>query len=178
MKAKFLLLSLLVAPALAACTYGGQGGGTTSVFQHLTITHDGDVIAHAHDGSSARITRSGDLDIQGKSIGVTQAQRELLKGYRNDALALRSDAVATGKAGARTGLHAVGAVVSGLASGNPDSIDAKVNASAGQVRAMAQAVCKDLAQLYANQNKVVAALPAFKPYATIEPHEVSDCKAE
>lgn len=178
MKAKLFLLPLLLAPALAACTHGGQGGSTTSVFQHLTITNDGDAIAHAHDGSNARIDAAGDLEIQGKSVKVTQAQRELLKSYRNDALALRSDAVATGKAGARTGLHAVGAAVSGLASGNPDSIDAKVNASADQVRTMAQAVCKDLAQLYADQNKVVAALPAFQPFATIEPHEVSDCKAE
>lgn len=178
MKTKFLLLPFLLAPALAACTDGGQEGGTTSVFQHLSINNNGDVTAHAHDGSSARIDSAGDLEIRGKRVDVTQAQRELLKSYHADALAVRGDAIATGKAGARTGLHAVGAVVSGLASGKPDSIDAKVDASADEVRTKVRALCQDLARLYSDQGKLVVALPSFGPYATIESHEVSDCEAD
>jgi hypothetical protein len=163
---------------LAACSQGRGDDGHTSVFQHLSIADNGDVIAHARDGSSARISAAGDIEIGGKPITVTAAQRRLLQSYHADTLALRRDAVATGKAGIQTGLHAISAVAKGLASGNPDSIDAEVNSRAQKVDALAHGVCQDLARLYADQGQVATAIPAFNPYATIEPREVSDCDAD
>lgn len=160
---------------LAACSQGDYDHADTSVFRHLSIAKNGDVLAHARDGSSARISPAGDLVIGEKRIAGDSGQRKLLRSYYADALALRDDAVATGKAGVQTGLTAVSAVASGLASGNPDSIDPKVNAKADKVDALAQTVCRDLARLYTDQGEVTAAIPAFGPYATIEPHEVSDC---
>jgi hypothetical protein len=159
---------------LVACTHGGKHEHT-SVFQHLSIQNDGGVIAHAHDGSDARIAATGDLQIRDRHVAVNPAQRELLKAYHDDALTLRDDAVATAGAGARTGLTALDAVATGLARGDPDSIDAKVEPEADKVDALAQTVCRDLAQLHAAQEKLVAAVPPFRPYATIESHEVSDC---
>jgi hypothetical protein len=160
---------------LAACSHGN---GHDSVFQHLSITGNGDVIAQARDGSRARISAAGDLEIAGQRIAVTPSQRELLRGYHADTLALRNDAIATGKAGMETGLHAIGAVAKGLASGNPDSIDSQVEGRAKKVDALADAVCRDLARLYANQGQLTTAIPEFSPYATIEPHEVSDCRGD
>ncbi|HET7222765.1 MAG TPA: hypothetical protein VFI81_06185 [Rhodanobacteraceae bacterium] len=169
---------LLIVATVAACSRGGGHDRSTSIFQHLSIADNGDVVAHARDGSDARITAAGDLDIQGKSLAVTPAQRELLKGYHADAVVLRKDAVATGEAGMKTGMHALDAVAKGLASGNADSIDREVDSRAKQVDALANAVCQDLARLYADQGKVAAAMPAFGPYATIEPHEVSECRGD
>ena len=175
MKSKLLLLPLLLAPALGACSHGDR---ETGAFQHLSIADNGDVIAHARDGANARIDAAGDLEIQGKSVAVNPAQRKLLQSYHADALALRNVAVATGKAGVQTGLTALSAVASGLASGNPDSIDSKVDAKAGKVDALAATVCRDLAHLYADQREVTAAIPAFAPYATIDSHDASDCNSD
>ncbi len=166
----------LATALLAACGHGGgDHSGAMSAFRHLTITDSGDVMVHARNGSKARITATGDLYIEGKSITTTAAERELLQDYHSGAVALRRDAIATGKAGMDTGIHALGAVAKGLASGNPDSIDSEVNSRAKKVDALADAVCQDLARLYADQGKVAAAIPAFHPYATIEPREVSEC---
>ncbi len=158
---------------LAACTHDSDEND--SAFRHLSIADNGDVVVHAHDGTNARISAAGDLEMVNKQVAVNPVQRGLLKAYHDDALTLRDDAVATGKAGARTGLTAVGAVASGLANGDPDSIDSKVKPEADKVDALAQAVCRDLGKLHAAQEKLVAAVPSFQPYATIESHEVSDC---
>lgn len=162
---------------LAACSSGGRDAGHTSVFQHLSIADNGDVIAHAHGGGDARVSAAGALAIAGKPVAVNPAQRQLLQGYHADALKLQKDGIATGAAGLSTGLHALGAVATGLANGDPDSIDSKVNARADKVEALARVVCEDFARLYADQGKVTAAIPAFAPYATIEAHDVSDCHA-
>ena len=158
---------------LAACAY--DSNEHDSAFEHLSIASNGDVIAHAQDGSDARITAAGDLEIENKHVGVAPAQRGMLRAYHDGALALRNDAVAIGKAGAHTGLAALGAVATGLASGDPDSIDSKVEHETDKVDALAQTVCRDLAKLYVAQQKLVVAVPPFQPYATIESHEVSDC---
>lgn len=172
---------LLVASSLGvlgACSHAGNDSQTTSVFQHLSIANNGDVMVHARAGSDARITATGDLSIQGTNVAVTPAQRELLQGYHADATRLRKDAIATGKAGMETGMHALDAVAKGLASGNADSIDSEVNSHANKVDALAHAVCQDLARLYADQGRVTATIPAFSPYATIESHEVSECRGD
>ena len=162
---------------LGACASGDDTGTSTSALQHISIARNGDVIAHAHDGSSARISATGDLEIRGRSVAVTSSQRDLLQGYHAAALALRNDAIATGKAGVETGMHALDAVAKGLASGKPDSIDAEITPRANKVDALAQTVCRDLEHLHADQTAVAAALPAFAPYATIEQREVSGCSA-
>lgn len=166
---------MLAIGLLAACSSGGQGSRHSSVFQHLSIAGNGDVIVHARNGTDARITAAGDLDLDRKPVAVTPAQRPLLEAYHADALALRRDAIATGKAGAGLGLNALGTVAKGLASGDPDSIDKKLQPQADKVDALGQKVCVDLAALHAAQDKLVSALPAFQPYATIESHDASEC---
>jgi hypothetical protein len=174
---RFVGLALCLA-LLAACGSGGHDARSTSVFQHLSISDNGDVIAHADGGGDARISAAGELEIAGKPVPVDPTQRQLLASYHADAVKLQKDGIATGAAGLSTGMHALSAVASGLASGNPDSIDAKVNAKADKVEALARTVCADLAHLYTDQGQVTAAVPAFAPYATIEQHEVSDCHTD
>ena len=163
---------------LGACASGDDTGTSTSAFQHISIARNGDVIAQSHDGSSARISATGDLDIRGRSVAVTPSQRELLRDYHAEALTLRNDAIATGTAGVETGMHALDAVAKGLASGKPDSIDAEITPRANKVDALAQTVCRDLEHLYTDQTAVAATLPEFAPYATIEEREVSGCPAK
>jgi hypothetical protein len=175
MKTKLVLPLVLLASAVAACDQGGVGTGS---YQHLSIADNGDVIAYAHGGGNARISASGELEIAGKPVQVSPAQRQLLQGYHADAVKLQKDGIATGAAGLSTGIHALGAVAAGLASGDPDSIDAKVNAKADKVEALARLVCEDLSRLYADQGKLTGAIPEFAPYATIESRDVSDCHTD
>ena len=174
---KLCILCAASGLAVLAASCSRADGNSTSAFEHLSIASNGDVIAHARDGGNARIGAAGDLEIQGKQVAVTPAQRQLLQTYHSDAVALRNDAIATGKAGMQTGLHALDAVAKGLASGHPDSIDSEVNSRASKVDALANAVCTDLGRLYTAQGEVTTAIPAFGPYATIEQHEVSDCRS-
>lgn len=167
------LLSLLALfAATAACSH------SDSEFRHLNMLDDTHVAIHAPDRSDAILTANGELSIEGKSIPLDATQSQIAARYFASAMALRKDAVKTGAAGASTAATAIASVVEGLASGNPDSIDAKVNASAAKVDAAANKVCADLQALAKAQDDLAAALPPFKPYATIAAREVNDCKSD
>jgi hypothetical protein len=149
----------------------------SSVFQHITL-HDGSIAVHAHGVPDANVTPAGDLSINGKAVTVTADQRDLLKQYYAQVVAIRDDGIATGKAGAAMAGHAIGSVASGLAHGNPDSIGPAIESRAKGVEAKAMVVCNDLAALRTKQDVIASVLPAFKPYATIELNEVSDCRSQ
>ncbi|HTI96728.1 MAG TPA: hypothetical protein VL425_09505 [Rudaea sp.] len=166
-----LKMSILLAlcAATAACSHGD------SEFQHLSVLDDSHIAVHAPGLADAVIDSSGALSIAGTPVTVNAAQAQIAVRYFASALALRNDAMKTGAAGASTAATAIASVAEGLASGNPDSIDAKVNASAAKVEAAANRVCADVRALAQAQNELAAALPQFKPYATIVTHEVNDC---
>ena len=150
--------------------------GNGSVFRYISI-HDGNIAVHAHSAPDAIVTPAGDLSIDGKAMTLTPVQRDLLKQYYAQVLAVRDDGIATGKAGAAMAGHAIGSVAAGLAHGNPDSIGSAIDARAKQVEAKAMAVCNGVAALQTKQNAIASALPEFKPYALIDGKEVSDCQA-
>lgn len=163
----------LLAAALAGC--GNDSGHYGAITNYLSI-HDGSVAVHAPGRADADISAAGDLSIDGASVTVTPAQRDLLKHYYTTALTLRDHGIATGNAGIATAGKAIGSVVSGVASGDTGKIDSEVNASVAKVDAKANLVCDDLAELQSTQNTLAAQLPAFQPYALIESHEAEDCR--
>lgn len=149
-----------------------------SVFQHLSVLSDTRIAVHAHAGDDAIVTAQGELVIDGKPVPLDAAQSQIVTRYFTNAMALRSDAVKTGAAGAATAATAITSVAVGLASGNPDSIDAKMNASAAKVDAAANKICIDLQMLAKAQDDLATVVPSFKPYATIGQREVDDCKTD
>lgn len=164
--------------AAVSVAAAGCGDHSDSVFQHLNVLSDTRIAVHAHAGADAFVSANGELVIDGKPVALDAAQAQIVARYFASAMALRNDAVKTGVAGASTAATAITSVAVGLASGNPDSIDAKVNASAAKVDAAANKVCDDLQMLAKAQDELAAALPQFKPYATIQPREVDDCKSD
>ncbi|MEO7148628.1 MAG: hypothetical protein ABIY40_01600 [Rhodanobacteraceae bacterium] len=164
MKHKFLFACLLLAPALAACSdsdIGGSGhfnGGFGVNFDNAGL------VINASGKPSAHINANGDLRIGDALVTVTPAQRELLKGYYGEAMAVRDDGIATGKAGAALGLHAVGSVFGNLLSGTPDKIDQDMDTRSKSVDASAQHLCGDIMQLKTIQQNLAAQLPTFRPY--------------
>ena len=167
-------LTLAVATILSGCYMRDDD---SSVFNHITI-HDGSIMIHARSAPDAKITLAGDLSINGKVVTLTTDQHDLLKQYYAQVMALRDDGIATGKAGAAMAGQAIGTVASGLAHGNPDSIGPAIDAKAKGVEAKAMAVCNDVEALRAKQAVIASTLPAFKPYATIEANEVTDCRSQ
>lgn len=170
---RVLLLStmLLAATCLTGCHDSDRRDSLTS---HLSVDAQ-NVAVHAPGRPDAEISPTGDLTIAGQSIPVATAQRELLKHYHATALALRDQAITTGKAGIATAGQAISSVASGLANGQPDKIDAEVSASANKVDASAALVCNDLAEVRTTQEALARQLEAFRPYAVIEADEVEDC---
>lgn len=165
---------LLAAACLAGCNDHDRAETITS---YISL-HRGSVAVHAPGRPDADISAAGDLGIAGKAITVTAAERDLLRHYYATALAIRDHGLATGRAGMATAGKALSSVASGLASGNPDKIDAEVNASAAKVEASAALVCNDLADIHATQEKLAAELEAFRPYALIKASEADDCRGQ
>lgn len=167
---------------LAAC---GNGSDTPMTFSssdsnvlngHIRLS-DGHVMLHAQDTPDATITEMGDLQIGQQGVQVDPAARELLKSYYQNAMLIRTDGIATGKAGAAVGEAAAKSVASNLASGHPDQIQQDVEAKAQGVKQAAMKICQDLGNIQTAQDQLVAQLPAFKPYGNIvKAGDVSDCK--
>ena len=159
MQSKILLLLLLLAPLLAACSSRGSASG-----RYVSFVGD-TVVVKAPGNPDAHIDANGDLRIGDHPVAVTPSQRALLKRYHGQVLAVRDDGIATGKQGAALGMHALGTVVNNLAAGTPDKIDQDMDARGKIVEAAAERMCSDLGQLKATQGEVAAQLPAFRPFA-------------
>lgn len=168
---KTLGLAALVITATACSTESDSNS-----FTHLTPLNSRQLAVHRHNGPDAIMSVTGELSIDGKTVALNQAQKELVTRYFAGAHTLRDDGFATGMAGASTALTAISSVVTGLASGEPDKIGQDVEAKAAKVEVQAEKVCRDLHELAMLQDALATALPEFKPYATIENSEVDDCR--
>ncbi|MGN6313690.1 MAG: hypothetical protein ACTHMO_08020 [Rhodanobacteraceae bacterium] len=160
MQPKVLLLPLLLAPVLAACSdHGGSASG-----QYVSFVGD-TVVVKTPSNPDARVSANGDLAIGNNAVAVNPSQRALLKRYYRQVLAVRDDGIATGKEGAALGMHAISSAVNNLVAGTPERIDQDINARGKVVDATAQRMCGDLGRLKATQGELVALLPAFRPFA-------------
>jgi hypothetical protein len=164
--------SVALAVALAGCD---DHTGERSTFRHLSVLDATHVAVHARSAPDAVVSSDGSLGIGDQPVTLTPAQQALLKQYFDAAVELNDDAIATGAAGLATAGTAIHSVVTGLASGDPDSIGPKVEAQAAKVEARAGQVCIDLAALYARQQAVADSLVTFRPYATIEAQALDGC---
>jgi len=174
MKLRYLVCTALLCTLLAAC---GRNSGTTIAGDNGSIQlRDGVAVIHVTGQPDARVSGDGDLSIDGKPVTLTSDQRDLLKQYYVGVYKIRSEGIATGKAGAALAGQAVGSVMSGLAHGDTDKIGKDIQAQAGKVTAQAAAICDGLEQLRAAQDAVAAQVAAFRPYATLDKDKVAKCK--
>ena len=173
--AQALACGLLLTVALAGCNRSTVEINGNSVLQHITL-QDGRVGANAPGGATAWIDATGALAIDGKDVDLSAEQRALTSKYYAVAMGLRSDGIAVGKAGAAVAGKAVGSVIEGLASGNPDEIGKKIEAEAKIVEAKAMQLCQRVGELQSAQDALTKSLPAFAPYATITHATAADCR--
>ncbi len=174
MMIRTLALALSAVLLLAACSKGGHDDGdavrSSALWgQNLKLSASG----HPR----AEISAKGDFIVDGKQVPVTGEQRALLVAYHRELGGIADAGIATGKEGAKLAGKAVGAVVRGIFSGNPDQIDREMEAEGKKIEAHAMKICDHLPGLYKAQQDLAAALPAFQPYAGMELDDIAECRA-
>lgn len=177
-------LTLALVGLLAGCGdssdhAGVLGSAHGSLLNGHVALNDGQLTLHVDGSPAAVISAAGDLSIDAHPVTIDGRQRALLQAYYRDLAAVREHGIETGKAGAATASVALQSVAAGLANGNTDQIEQRVNARADKVKAAAAKICADLASIEATQNTLALQLPAFKPYASIvTDSDVRDCRED
>ncbi|KAF1015659.1 MAG: hypothetical protein GAK31_01134 [Stenotrophomonas maltophilia] len=136
---------------------------------------NGNISVTATGQPGAAITPDGRLLINGKEVTTTEAQHRLLKDYRGHVESVALSGLEIGKAGATLGVNAAGDALKSIINGDTDGLEARVNAQAGDIERQAKRLCSRMPAMLASQQALAAALPAFKPYATMDQSDVDDC---
>lgn len=124
---------------------------------------------------TAEITPQGDLLVSGEPVPVNQEQRALLLAYRAELVEIASAGIDIGAEGANLGLRAAGQALRSVLSGNPEEAGKQIEAEAETIKAAARRLCDRIPALRARGQAVAASLPAFAPYATIDPADADKC---
>ena len=142
----------------------------------VSNVHIGDDSTHASSLPKAVITPQGALVIAGKSVDATPPQRAMLMDYRQQIIGIAAAGMDIGTSGADLGMHAAKEAIFGALTGKSDQdIDASIKPQVKQIQAAAMQLCKRLPDLLASQRKLAAAMPAFRPYATMTQKDIDDC---
>ena len=123
----------------------------------------------------AEITPEGDLLIGGKLVTATAEQRKLLLEYRGHIMGVAEAGIDIGLQGADLAGKAVGEALKGVLTGNTDQIEQKIEAEAQGIEKAAVELCKLLPAMKVTHDKLAAAMPEFKPYATMDQSDVDNC---
>lgn len=121
------------------------------------------------------ITPAGDFLIEGKAVPLDATQRALMLEYRGHVLAIADAGMALGVKGADLGMQAAGEAIRGIFTGNPEEIEKRIEAQAAGMEAEAARLCDRLPAMRATQERLAAALPAFKPYARMDQSDIDNC---
>ncbi len=127
----------------------------------------------------AEITPQGDLLISGKKVTATPAQQTLLLGYRQEIIGIAEAGMDIGAQGADLGVSAAKQAVWGALTGKSDKeIEAAIQPHTEKIQAAAAKLCQRMPSLLSSQQKLAAAMPEFRPYATMQQKDVDDCGKE
>lgn len=170
-----LLAVATLALSMAGCdARQGKGDDKASVTRHITIA-DERVGAIAADRSVAWVDGDGNIEIDSTRLDLAADQRQLAADYHQQAMALQEAGKAIGLQGARVAGTAIREVTRGLVNGEPDAIGEGIEREADVIEAQAQQLCHQLRQLRDTQEALGDAVPAFKPYGTIDARTAKDC---
>lgn len=133
-----------------------------------------------HDDKDARpkaeITPQGDLLIAGKKVAATPAQQTLLLDYRKQIVGIAEAGIDIGTQGANLGINAAREALWGAFSGKSDKdIEAAIKPQTDKIQAAAATLCTRLPGLLSAQQQLAAAMPEFRPYATMQQKDIDDC---
>ncbi len=188
LRRSLLFTVLLTAATLSACSDKASSGtdpgepatmlgravkGATDEARKELAT--GNIEISKDQQTKAEITPEGDLLIDGKRITPSAEQRRLLLEYRGHIAGVAGAAIDIGLQGADLAGKAVGEALKGVLTGNTDQVEQKIEAESGGIEKAALQLCKLLPAMKVTQDKLAAAMPEFKPYATMDQSDVDDC---
>lgn len=172
-KSARLIGLVLLTVALAACHRGQD------------ISFDGHSVSlHAANQPTATITSRGSFSVGSKLIKITPTERQLFLRYYNQVTGIHQDTEAVKHAGmdiAGQGLHMAGQSIKqavGLAEGSSTGEKAMGQAMHAKAQALTDAatqLCQEAKQAQALQATLADQIPAFEPYADINPAPGVDC---
>lgn len=138
--------------------------------------------SHHNDKDSrhkAEITPQGDLLIAGKKVAATPAQQALLLDYRTRIVGIAEAGMDIGTEGADLGVKAAKQALWGALTGKSDKdIEASIKPQTDKIEGAAARLCLRMPDLLSTQQKLAAAMPEFKPYATMQQKDVDDCSKD
>lgn len=139
--------------------------------------HIGDNRSRDKDSrSKAQITPQGELLIEGKKVTATPAQHALLLDYREQVVGIAEAGMDIGAQGADLGVNAAKEALWGALTGKSDkAIETAIKPQTDKIQAAAAQLCRRLPDLLSTQQKLAAAMPEFRPYATMQQKDVDDC---
>jgi hypothetical protein len=158
--------------ALCAAVSACDVADTTMANGGITLK-DNVVTLHADGAPDALMDSNGALQIGGQLVPVTPAQHGLLMLYFQNVADVHQTGKDMGKIGAGMGANALKDSLAGKSKAEKDQ---HAEAGAGQIRALAQKMCLDEANIKNVQDQLGVQLPAFKPYANIlSGEQVNNC---
>lgn len=139
--------------------------------------HFGDGQSRDKDSrTKAQITPQGELLIEGKKVTATPAQQALLLDYRKQIVGIAEAGMDIGAEGADLGIKAAKEGVWGALTGKSDKdLEAAIKPQTDRIQAAAAKLCLRMPDLLTTQQKLAAAMPEFRPYATMQQKDVDDC---
>ncbi|MGY0632894.1 hypothetical protein [Luteimonas sp. A478] len=128
----------------------------------------------------AEITPHGDLLIDGAAVAIDSQQRKDLLTYRGQVINI---ALAGMEIGEQAALVAIDSVDRGLfrlmVSALSGSLERNIKKTVtGLVEPAVLQICDSLPALYGSQQRLAGSVPEFRPYATLDPDEISNCEAD
>ncbi|QWP75184.1 hypothetical protein J5226_16320 [Lysobacter sp. K5869] len=160
--------ALLLAVAFAAALAGGCSRKSDSDVHVVVIDHmsmAGDRLQVRGGGQRAEIGPDGAIAIDGKALALNPAQQAAGRAFYVEAVGIRSDGAAIGKAGAAMAGQVLSTVAQDLRSGHTDQTGSKVEAQAAKLEEQAMRICQRVGTLRVAQEQLVAQVPQFAPFA-------------
>lgn len=169
-----LAAALVVALLATACSRSPDNDVRIAVIDHIAI--DGDHVQVRGDGRSARIGADGAISIDGKPLTLSAAQQAAGREFYAQALGIRRDGAAIGKAGADMAGQVLATVAQDLRNGQTDQTEAKIEAQAAKLQDQAMRICQRVETLRRAQQQLTEALPQFQPFARVVAGSGEECR--
>lgn len=115
--------------------------------------------------AKAELTPQGDLLINGVAVPLTAEQREATLAYRTKVLEVAEGGMVIGQQGAALGGEAAALAIESIFKGDAGDAQQKIEAEAKKIEAAALALCRSADGLRETQERLVALVPEFAPYA-------------
>ncbi len=136
--------------------------------------------AKRKDQPKGEITPKGDLLIDGKAVAVDAGQRKQLLDYRVQVIDIARTGIDAGEHAAMLAIEATDVSLFRLIVGGlTGSLERRVEATVQRdIQPAVLRICRQLPQLRDSQQALAASVPEFRPYATLDEHDVEDCERD